>query len=284
MTASDDDMLATLEKRLGRLHARQRLGIEKDHEAQIFGQGLTFFHPENATLSHALIRGVLMLTGLYWRGLSNSAKVELRHHRIVAPDLPAAFEGFTILQLSDLHVELSEAAKLDGCSEWGIFTRIVAPLAKPAIAVVALFAFMAAWNDFLGPLIYLHSQEQFTLSLGLQFYRSQQGSEWHLLMAASTVVVAPVVALFFFTQPVLYFVIVFGVQIVSYVITFITGYTLTNKGWRERALWRSFARYIDDHGEIKRAVGPAGIAMWGPYLAYGAVLGEATAASRPLMP
>ena len=50
MTASDDDMLATLEKRLGRLHARQRLGIEKDHEAQIFGQGLNFFHIENATL------------------------------------------------------------------------------------------------------------------------------------------------------------------------------------------------------------------------------------------
>jgi len=92
------------------------------------------------------------------------------------------------------------------------------------------------------------------------------------------------ISLFFFTQPVIYFVIVFGVQIVSYVITFITGYTLTNKGWRERALWRSFARYIDDHGEIKRAVGPAGIAMWGPYLAYGAVLGEATAASRPLTP
>ena len=55
MTSSDDDMLAALEKRLGRLHARQRLGIEKDHEAQIFGQGLTFFHPENAMLSRWLI-------------------------------------------------------------------------------------------------------------------------------------------------------------------------------------------------------------------------------------
>ena len=52
VTATDDDMLPTLEKRLGRLHARQRLGIEKDHEAQIFGQGLNFFHLENATLSH----------------------------------------------------------------------------------------------------------------------------------------------------------------------------------------------------------------------------------------
>ena len=110
VTASDDDMLATLERRLGRLHARQRLGIEKDHEAQVFGQGLNFFHIENATLSHSLIRGALMLTGLYWRGLSNSAKVELKHNRIVSLDLPASFDGFTILHLSDLHVELNEAA------------------------------------------------------------------------------------------------------------------------------------------------------------------------------
>jgi predicted MPP superfamily phosphohydrolase len=105
-----DDMSDTLEKRLGRLHARQRLGIEKDHEAQIFGQGLNFFHIENATFSHSLMRGLLMLSGLYWRGLSNSAKVELLHNRIASPDLPAPFDGFTILQISDLHVEMSEAA------------------------------------------------------------------------------------------------------------------------------------------------------------------------------
>jgi uncharacterized protein len=103
-------MLDTLEKRLGRRHARQRLGIEKDHEAQIFGQGLNFFHLENATVSHSLIRGLLMLSGLYWRGFRNSAKVELRHNRIVAANLPAPFDGFTILQISDLHVEMSAAA------------------------------------------------------------------------------------------------------------------------------------------------------------------------------
>ena len=103
-------MSDTLEKRLGRLHARQRLGIEKDHEAQIFGQGLNFFHIENATFSHSLMRGLLMLSGLYWRGLRNSAKVELRHNRIASPDLPPPFDGFTILQISDLHVEMSEAA------------------------------------------------------------------------------------------------------------------------------------------------------------------------------
>jgi hypothetical protein len=107
---SDDDVLAILEQRLGRRYARQRLGIEKDHEAQIFGQGLNFFHIENLKPSHALIRAALMASGLYWRGAGNAAKVELRHNRIVSPHLPPAFDGFTILQLSDLHVEMSEAA------------------------------------------------------------------------------------------------------------------------------------------------------------------------------
>jgi uncharacterized protein len=107
---SDDDVLAILEQRLGRRYARQRLGIEKDHEAQVFGQGLNFFHIENLKPSHALIRAVLMASGLYWRGAGNAAKVELRHNRIVSPHLPQAFDGVTILQLSDLHVEMSEAA------------------------------------------------------------------------------------------------------------------------------------------------------------------------------
>jgi predicted MPP superfamily phosphohydrolase len=109
-TMSDDAELAVLEKRLGRRYARQRLGIEKDHEAQIFGQGINFFHIENLTPSHALIRGVLMASGLYWRGLSNAAKVAVRHHHVTSPRLPQAFDGFTILQLSDLHVEMSVAA------------------------------------------------------------------------------------------------------------------------------------------------------------------------------
>jgi uncharacterized protein len=105
-----DPILEQLEKRLGRRYARQRLGIEKDHEAQIFGQGINFFHIENLRLSHTLMRAALMATGLYWRGIRNAAKVELRHNRIAAPHLPKAFDGFTILQLSDLHVDMSEAA------------------------------------------------------------------------------------------------------------------------------------------------------------------------------
>jgi predicted MPP superfamily phosphohydrolase len=105
-----EPVLDLLEKRLGRRYARQRLGIEKDHEAQIFGQGINFFHIENLKPSHALIRAVLVATGLYWRGASNAGKVELRHNRIVSQHLPQAFDGYTILQLSDLHVEMSEAA------------------------------------------------------------------------------------------------------------------------------------------------------------------------------
>ena len=107
---TDNNVLAMLEKRLGRRYARQRLGIEKDHEAQVFGQGTNFFHIENLPLGQAAIRAVLMATGLYWRGLRNAAKVELRHNLIRAQNLPKAFDGFTILQISDTHIEVSEAA------------------------------------------------------------------------------------------------------------------------------------------------------------------------------
>jgi predicted MPP superfamily phosphohydrolase len=107
---NDEAVLTALEKRLGRRYARQRLGIEKDHEAQVFGHGINFFHIENLTPSHALIRAVLMASGLFWRGAGNAGKVELRQNRIVSPHLPQAFDGYTILQLSDLHVEMSASA------------------------------------------------------------------------------------------------------------------------------------------------------------------------------
>jgi multiple sugar transport system permease protein len=96
---------------------------------------------------------------------------------------------------------LGEAARIDGCSEWGIFWRIMLPLSRPALAVVALFTFMAAWNNFLGPLIYLQRPEQYTLALGLQAFQSQQGgTDWNLLMAASLLVMLPVILLFFLMQ------------------------------------------------------------------------------------
>jgi multiple sugar transport system permease protein len=97
--------------------------------------------------------------------------------------------------------ELSEAARIDGCSEWSIFWRIILPLSKPVLAVVALFHFLWAWNDFMGPLLYLTRKHTFTLALALQNYQSQGGGvQWHYLMAATVVVIIPIVVLFFLTQ------------------------------------------------------------------------------------
>ena len=97
--------------------------------------------------------------------------------------------------------ELSEAARIDGGSDWTIFWRIVLPLSKPVLAASALFHFLFAWNDFMGPYLYLTRKETFTLSIALQAYQSQNGGvQWHYLMAASTVTILPIVVLFFFAQ------------------------------------------------------------------------------------
>jgi multiple sugar transport system permease protein len=120
--------------------------------------------------------------------------------------VPAWFgSAFSIFLLRQFFLtvpnELAEAARIDGCSEMGIFFRIFLPLSKPALAVVALFSFMAVWNDFIGPLVYLQRPRQFTLALGLQNYQSQQGgTPWHLLMAASVLVILPVLTLFVIAQ------------------------------------------------------------------------------------
>lgn len=97
-------------------------------------------------------------------------------------------------------MELSDAAKIDGCSEFRIYWQIILPLTIPALAVVALFQFIGVWNDFLGPLIYLRDQSKFTLSLGLQQFQSGYHTEWAMLMAAATMVTMPIIVLFFFTQ------------------------------------------------------------------------------------
>jgi multiple sugar transport system permease protein len=96
--------------------------------------------------------------------------------------------------------EMSESARLDGANELVIYWRIILPLAKPALAAVALFQFLASWNDLLGPLIYLSDADSYTLSLGLTFFRGEYATQFGPLMAASTVVVIPVIVVFFFAQ------------------------------------------------------------------------------------
>ncbi len=108
----DQDIIVKLEQRLGRLHAKLRLGIEDDHEGRVFGQGLNFFHPENWYLSSAVICGALKLSGLYGRARRNAENVQIRRHDMVMPELPSAFDGFTILQISDLHVDMNQGAML----------------------------------------------------------------------------------------------------------------------------------------------------------------------------
>ncbi len=96
--------------------------------------------------------------------------------------------------------ELDDAARIDGASYLGIFWRIILPMSKPGLAAVAIFTFNSSWNDFLGPLIYLHTPDKYTLAMGLRAFQDQYVTQWNLLMAASLMAIIPVVAIFFFAQ------------------------------------------------------------------------------------
>jgi ABC-type glycerol-3-phosphate transport system permease component len=97
-------------------------------------------------------------------------------------------------------VELEEAARIDGASTFAIFSRIMLPLSKPILATVAVFSFVALWNDFMGPLIYLNSTRHLTLAVGLRVFQGTYGTYMHLLMAVATVALIPVVVIFFVAQ------------------------------------------------------------------------------------
>jgi ABC-type glycerol-3-phosphate transport system permease component len=119
--------------------------------------------------------------------------------------VPAFFGGaFNIFLLRQFFMtiprDLEDAAKIDGCSFFGIYWRIMLPLIKPALAAVVIMTFMGSWNDFMGPLIYVSSPEKMPLAYALQLYQSAHSTEYNLLMAAATMVVVPVILLFFFTQ------------------------------------------------------------------------------------
>jgi uncharacterized protein len=95
---TEEAIFSKLEQRLGRLHAKLRLGIETDHEAQIFGQGINFFHIENWYSVHSIIRTALKLMGLYWRGCKNAEQIRVTHNRISMKTLPSRFDGSTAYQ------------------------------------------------------------------------------------------------------------------------------------------------------------------------------------------
>lgn len=96
--------------------------------------------------------------------------------------------------------ELSDAARIDGCSEIGIWLRIIMPLSGPALSVIGIFSFLSEWNDFIRPLIYVNETEKFTMALGLRMFMQMQGGNWSHLMAAAVSMSLPAILLFAFTQ------------------------------------------------------------------------------------
>lgn len=102
--------------------------------------------------------------------------------------------------LMSIPMEMDEAARIDGCGYLQTFFRIILPLAKPALGIIAVFVFLSRWKDFMGPLIYISSQKNYTLALGLNALRHDYFVEWNLLMAATTIVMVPPVVVFFIAQ------------------------------------------------------------------------------------
>jgi len=132
---------------------------------------------------------------LYWLGWINS------YYALIIPGLASAFGTFLLRQFFlTIPRELEEAAYIDGCSRIGVLWRVIVPLAKPALAALAVFTFMGVFNDFLWPLIVINSDSLRTVPLGLAVFRDRYTSEWDKLMAASVAATVPILLVFFFAQ------------------------------------------------------------------------------------
>lgn len=120
---------------------------------------------------------------------------------IVPAFTSSAYYVFLLVQFfRTIPMEMSEAAQVDGASEWTIFRTLILPLSKPALATCALFQFIGTWNDFLGPLLYINDPAKYTLAYGLQQFVSHYGGFFAQLMAAATIFTLPIIVLFFFAQ------------------------------------------------------------------------------------
>jgi multiple sugar transport system permease protein len=122
---------------------------------------------------------------------------------LILPNLLGdAFSIFLLRQfLLTIPEDYADAARIDGCSEWAVMTRIILPMAKPALAAAAMFMFFVSWNDYYGPLLYTsENAAHWTVSLGLAQFRTSHAVQWNLTMAATVLMMLPVVVLFFFAQ------------------------------------------------------------------------------------
>lgn len=120
---------------------------------------------------------------------------------VVPPLFGSAFAVFLLRQFyTAIPNEVSDSARIDGANEWQLFTRIILPLSRPALATAGLFIFIWTWTDFLNPLIYLTDDRNYTLAVGLQQLSSTRSAEWPLLMGGSLLMSLPIILLFFFAQ------------------------------------------------------------------------------------
>ena len=112
-----------------------------------------------------------------------------------------AFNIFLLRQfMSGIPKDFDEAARIDGAGAFKIFTRVMLPMCRPVLTAVGIFTFMGVWNDFNGPLIYLYDQKKYTIALGLAFFKGLYTNQWNLMMAATVLVMLPVLILFFIAQ------------------------------------------------------------------------------------
>jgi multiple sugar transport system permease protein len=123
------------------------------------------------------------------------------HWALIIPAIGQPFGTFLLRQFFlTIPKELEEAARVDGAGHFQIFTKIILPLAKPALATLFVFQFLAIWNEFLWPLIVLNSPEKFTVPLGLGFLNTAHSTDWTRLMAGSVILLIPVILLFTVAQ------------------------------------------------------------------------------------
>ena len=143
-----------------------------------------------------IVRAVPFAGGNNWWGQGGTGWLD-SYAGLVVPMVGNGFHVFLLRQFfMTLPKELEDAGRIDGCSEFAIFWRIMLPLCKPVLAVVALFSFQAAWNDFLWALVIVQSDSIRTIQLGLTLFKSQHNVDWGVLMAGTTIATAPTVALF----------------------------------------------------------------------------------------
>ena len=161
----------------------------KGRDALFFVMLATLMLPQQVTMLPVF----MLFRTLHWTGTYLPL--------VVPPFFGSAFSIFLLRQFfRTIPQELSDAARMDGCSEARILWGIIVPLSAPAIATVILFAFIGAWTDFINPLVYLTDERSYTLAVGLQTFVGRHASEWNLLMAASAVVTLPMLVVFFLAQ------------------------------------------------------------------------------------